>query len=455
MQSKKSPLSSAFSDAPFDPRDLVAAFADFDSGYQQGRGESDSADSGKLGWGEASFLDAYVKLYNATSDTRWLDRVVDHVDRIFGSMADCFGDGRLTWVTDTYSVAWLETVPLHNRGAARLDLREARVWATRGGREVEEAELILDFLGGSRYRFLGTGGRPNSAECTFRQGKDLIGLEPFGVAVRGRPQPGDRFLIRTHPPGPLDYIVHQGQFLYPIALFLELARRQRSLKRRYGDRSRHYVDVIAGLARSHEGAWLDLGRGAGAYRFTSHPWERFPNRVLPHNQYLAMARAYLVLTTVSRRKIFRERGDAMLRSFRRCLRRAGTAYEWHYWDWVEKGQADHSAVEDTSHGNIDVGAAVEACRRDVVFRPADLRRFAHTFLDRVWNGSLTDPRLAHRVDGQPGDARTYKSWIDLCEWNPQVWDVLWALYERAGRPSRDAPTMLQGWMRLKEGRSGN
>jgi len=213
------------------------------------------------------------------------------------------------------------------------------------------------------------------------------------------------------------------------------------------------VDVIAELARCHEEAWLDLGRGAGAYRFTSHPWERYPNRVLPHNQYLAMARAYLVLTGVSRRKIFRERGDAMLRSFRRCLRREGAAYEWHYWDWVEEGQADHSAVEDTSHGNIDVGAAVEACRRGVVFEPADLRRLAHTFLDRMWNGSLTEPQIAGGVDRHPGDAQTIKGWIDLCEWNPKVWDVLWALFERLGRPPRDAPTMLQGWMRLQEGAS--
>jgi len=450
MPSSRSPLSSAFSDAPFDPNDLVASFAAFDSEYQQGHGESDSPDSGKLGWGEASFLDSYVKLYLATADTRWLDQVVDHMDRIIGSMADHFGDGHGTWVTDTYSVARLEAEPLHNRGTARLDLRQDRVWTTRGGREVEEAELILDFPGGSRYRILGGSGQAPLVESTFRQGRELTGLGPFGVAVVGRPQPGDRFLIRTHPPGPIEYIVHQGQFLYPVARFAELVARQRALKRRYGTRPRRYVEVIAGLARHHEQSWLDLGRGAGAYRFSSRPWERYPNRIQPHNQYLSLARAYLVLTRVSSRRIFRERGEAMLRYYKRCLRRVGSAYEWHYWDWVEEGQPDHSPVEDTSHGNIDICAAVEACRRGVVFQPADLRRFAHTFLDRMWNGSLTDPRLAHRVDGQPGDAQTIKGWIDLCQWNPKVWDVLWAQFRRLDQPPRDAPTMLQGWMRLHE-----
>ena len=329
MRNTTPPLSSIFADAPFDPSNLVAAFADFDAEYQQGRGESGSPDSGKLGWGEASFLDSYVKLYNATTDTRWLDRVVDHMDRIIGNRADHFDDGHATWVTDTYSVAWLEAHPLHNRGTASLDLLQDRVWATRGGREVEETELILDFPGGSRYRILGAGGHPVLVDATFRQGRELTGLGPFGVAVVGQPRPGDRFLIRSHPPGPIEYIVHQGQFLYPVARFVELVSRQRALRERYGTRPGDYVRVIAELARHHEQSWLDLGRGAGAYRFTSRPWERYPNRIQPHNQYLSLARAYLVLTRVSSRRVFRERGEAMLRNYKRCLRRVEAAAATH------------------------------------------------------------------------------------------------------------------------------
>jgi len=444
------PGAAAFADAPFDPEALIEAFVRHDNGCESGRGRSDSADSGHLGWGEAAFLDAYVKLYEVTGDAAWLDRVVEHADRIFAHRADCLGDGRLTWVTDTYSEAVLECQPLHNRGTGRLEVRDGRIWKTRGGDQVEEAELVLEIQADRRFRLRRAGTHTELGRGQYRSGADLDVLQPFSVALAGRHQPGDAYLLRTYAPRPLEYIVHQGQFLYPIARFCELALTRRPL-RRYGPRAHTYVDLVYELARNAESDWLDMGRGAGAYRFCTSPSQRFPNRILPHNQYLSMARAYAVLTAVSRRALFRERAEGMGKWFRRNLRRVDAAYQWHYWDWVEAGEAGHSAVEDTSHGNIDICFAVEACRRGLGFRPADLKRFAAALLQRMWNGSMTEPVIAHRVDGTPGDARPLRNWIDLCQWEPAVWDVLWALYERLDRPPAEAPTMLRAWLRRGRG----
>lgn len=97
-----------------------------------------------------------------------------------------------------------------------------------------------------------------------------------------------------------------------------------------------------------------------------------------------------------------------------------------------------------------MGFAIEACRREVVFRPADMRRFAATLLRQVWNGSLDDPRLARRVDGSDGEAETIRDWIDLSQWEPQVWPLCWALFNRLEQPAREIPTVLQGWQRLQE-----
>jgi len=451
-ESSSASARAAFAGAPFSVDDLVEAFALHDESVEGGRGRSDSGDSGHLGWGEAAFLDGYVKLYMASGDAAWLDKVVDHADRVFAHRSDCLGDGRLTWVTDTYSVAWLEAGPLHNRGTGSLEVRESRIWKTRGGAGVGDAELALEVLDGRRYRLCRAGSSVPLHQGTYRSGADIAALRPFSVALTGRHRPGDCYVVRTFAPRPLEYIVHQGQFLYPIARFCELAHQRRDL-RGYRSRARHYVDVIHELARQAEPDWLDMGRGAGAYRFSTSPSQRLPNRILPHNQYLSMARAYAVLTAVSRRRLFSERARAMGALFRRNLRRVGAAYEWHYWDWTEAGEPGHSAVEDTSHGNIDICFAVEACRRDLGFRAADMKRFAAALLERMWNGSLELPQLAHRVDGAPGDTRTFRSWIDLCQWEPRVWDVLWALYERFGRPAADAPSLLQGWLRRVEGES--
>jgi hypothetical protein len=161
-----------------------------------------------------------------------------------------------------------------------------------------------------------------------------------------------------------------------------------------------------------------------------------------------------VLKDVSRKRLYVDRAERMARNFRRHLQRTGRAYTWHYWDWVEAGNPGHSEAEDTSHGSIDIGFAVEACRRGVVFRDSDLKRFAHTVLDQMWNGSIEDPNIGERVNTREGEGRSIRDWIDLCQWHPKVWDVYWALFCKLGRPEEIGPSILQGWARLKEGSNG-
>jgi hypothetical protein len=139
----------------------------------------------------------------------------------------------------------------------------------------------------------------------------------------------------------------------------------------------------------------------------------------------------------------------MATHFRQHLRETGKAYTWNYWDWIEEGNAEHSNVEDSSHGHIDVGFAVEACRRKVVFTEGDLVRFAHTLLDQMWNGSLSDPQIGARVNTTEGNAYVCTDWIDLCAWEPKVWDLCWALFRKHGEPPVDIPSILRGWHRRR------
>lgn len=436
---------------PFDPQELVDAFARHDADTNRGKGRSDSPDSGHLGWGEASWLESYVKLYETTGDTGWLDRLVDHFDRMVGNRDDHFGDGCPTWATATYSVAWCRAEPLHNRGTGELSLLESRTWTTRGGAQIEDAEFIVEVTARNRYRISAMPSRQLLAEGSYGAGKELAFFHPFQIAIAGKPAVGDSFRLLTFAPRPQEYIVHQGMFLYPVARFIELALKRRSLKSRYVQKARAYLDLIARLAAKHERDWLDTGRASGAYRFHPDATSRFPNRIMPHNQYLAMARVFLVLASACRRRLFPDRAGRMGAEFKRHLRRTGRAYTWHYWDWIEDGKADHSAVEDTSHGHIDVGFAVEACRRGVAFRDADLRRFAATLTRQMWNGSLEGPNIGRRVDTREGESRAFKDWIDLCQWDPEVWDIHWALFCKLGQPVADIPHILRGWQRLAEG----
>jgi hypothetical protein len=442
-------------DRPFDAAALVAAFAAHDHAHNDGDGDSASPDSGRLGWGEARWLDAYVKLYDATADADWLARLVDHAHRIFAHRQDHFGDGGATWVTPSYSVARLEATGLHNRGTAVIEVHEDQTWISRGGEAVEAAEYLIDFAERRRFRILRLPARRVETEEAYRSGAEIEFLLPFRVALSGRPQPGDAFRVRTHPPAPVEYIVHQGNLLYPIARFIQRARRDKALAERFGADADILLDHASALAKRHERDWLDTGRDAGAYRFTPSHSERYPNRILPHNQYLALGRAFLVLADCCRRQRFADRSRRMARNFKRHLQRTGPWFVWHYWDWIENGVPGHSAVEDTSHGHIDVGFAVEACRRGVVFRPADLRRLAATLTGQMWNGSLETPTIGGRVDTREGSAATISDWIDLCEWDPRVWELYWSVFVHNGQPPKEIPTMLQGWARLRQGLAGS
>ncbi|MBT7453363.1 MAG: hypothetical protein HN796_05710, partial [Gemmatimonadetes bacterium] len=141
----------SFINAPFDPRDLIASFRAHDDDYKAGRGESESTDTGKLGWSEATFVDAYHKLYEVTGQRRWLDKLAAHARRILATPSDSFADGAPTWTTATYSVAWLRCEPFHNRGTAAIEASDGRVWTIRGGVAVEDGVYFVEIVGRSRY----------------------------------------------------------------------------------------------------------------------------------------------------------------------------------------------------------------------------------------------------------------------------------------------------------------
>lgn len=75
-----------------------------DQSINYGRGYSDMNDSGgNLTWGESYLLDGYMNMYEATEDKRWLDKVVDHGDRVLATAEDGDGDGYSGWGSETYS----------------------------------------------------------------------------------------------------------------------------------------------------------------------------------------------------------------------------------------------------------------------------------------------------------------------------------------------------------------
>lgn len=453
----------------FDQEALIADFVAFDNSRNEGRAYSDQKTSSALAWGESYYLNAYIKMYLVTGDPHWLDKVVDHFDRMAANMSDHDGDGIPGWQADRYSVSRMRAEALHNRGTARI-LPAAEVETNiQQAHEAVDAEYIVERTGEDRFTVRQRSSVPwqvvrertGEDRFTVRQlsggpwevvhdgphaeGEPIPGIAGFEVRLEGRPEIGDRFRVETWGPAPLEYAVHEGMILYPVAQLIELALKDPRLQGRYEEKARSYLQLIEErVLEKQERHWQEVGPGMGAYRFTESPSERFPNRVMPHNQYLALARVWLVLKDVSDNPLYLERATQMAAHFRHFLEKTGSAWTWNYWDWTEAGEPDHSRPEDTSHGQIDVTFAVEAFRRGVVFTKEDMLRFTRTFTDQMWNGSLEEPRIGGRVDGPDGDSKIIRGWMELCRWDPRIWEIQWARFNRLERPGLDIPHILYG-----------
>jgi hypothetical protein len=280
---------------------------------------------------------------------------------------------------------------------------------------------------------------------------ELVPGAPLKVAGKGLA--GAKVGVRTRAPEPCEYQVHDGMMAYPLALFIEQVLADATLPPTYAAKARHYLDTLhRHFVLRWEKTWVDLPPDAGLYRFTDNPTQRFPGYSLPHNQYLAPARTCLVLAQLPGYEgaaLCAERARRMAVNFRRCLRTTDRgAYVWNYWDPLpnEKGVTPH--IEDASHGTIDIGFAIEATRRGVVFTGEDLERLARTYLEVMWNGDREDPRFGRLVDSSEDPVPLWWEWVRLAEADPRVWDLAEAIFERAGRPVSMVPMLAELYDRL-------
>ena len=132
----------------------------------------------------------------------------------------------------------------------------------------------------------------------------------------------------------------------------------------------------------------------------------------------------------------------MARYFHKHLQLNGSAYVWNYWDPLPEEEGIRRHIEDHSHATIDIGFAVEAAKRGVLFTEEDLARLAATYADVMWNGSLEDPRIGGRVDTSEGEGRTWSEWIQLGVVSEKACDIAAAIYEATGRPASMAPQLV-------------
>ncbi len=377
-------------------REVPAAILEYQSwdlAHRGGRGDSDAQTSGDLGWGESTFLRNYVSCYRVTGDPYWLDKFIDHFDRMLASQHDRNRDGFLAWDSIRFSVGIVTVRPPREGGPLSLTPASNRINVTTGGERITGRSYAVLMPTADSVRIIDLDRKDVVLGDTPYAG--LLVLDPFGGAaypseaaakeakaygylvLRGPGQANAQFTVDSIAPEWLEFVVHDGMIAHPMAQFVELVM------------------------------------------------------------------AYLVLQAVDAiepalRDDYRAKAVAMLTYFKRHLREGldGRAYVWNYWD-PPAGQEVRRNAEDYSHATIDVGAVVEAAQRGLVFGADDVVKIARTFTDLMSGGDPASDLVTARVDGQ-GAASHRASW----EWvRTGLYDA--AAFRKGLRAGAAVPTICE------------
>ena len=190
----------------------------------------------------------------------------------------------------------------------------------------------------------------------------------------------------------------------------------------------HLVPKWDSLFRSENGT-------EGVYIFPDDGSSNIPNTTVPHNQYLAITEAFMLLAQATGNADYEVRAGLLATAFRNSLRPVGTAFEWDYWNPKLSTDGTPSwspSVEDTSHGGLDVAAAIRGYETGIVFDRADMDCLVSTLLDVMWDQNTTDPNIGDRVNTSAGTLYKYNTgsnWNRLGMFDPLAYSVVRTLFE--------------------------
>ncbi len=436
--------------------DLVASYQLSDALFRDGMGKSDAATSGGLGWSESSYLRNYMMCWYAVRDPYWLDKMIDHADRMFGNLSDHDGDGLLSWQDIVYSVGLVDVTRLELVGegiTVATPNGDRRVYYRRGGKDITGHDYLIEFIAADRFRFTDQTSGEVLGEVEYADPTSFELMPGTALKVTGAGVAGAKFLIETTAPEPCEYQVHDGMVTYPIAQFIEEVYAAEGLDPKYRAKADEYLGVLhKDFVMRWEKWWKPVSEDTGVYVFTDNPTQRFPLYSLPHNQYLAPARTLLVLADLDGYEgagLCAERARMMAGYFHENLRSVEPdAYEWNYWDPLPEEEGIRSYPEDTGHGTIDIGFAIEAAHRGVVFTTEDLKRFARTWVDVMWAGDEEAPLFGKRVNTSEGDYQSQWEWMQLGEVDMRAWNLAMARFEAGNRPASMVPPLCWLYWRI-------
>ena len=231
---------------------------------------------------------------------------------------------------------------------------------------------------------------------------------------------------------PMLHMVHTGMIVYPLLRFCDYV--QENNKGMYGEQCMKYVNISINALLEFSAQWYEPFFGGEGY----YDWEgdepimasyRIPNAM---NGQLALGRSLAILFRITREDEFNVKTERLANYFTsRIVAKRNGIMEWPYrhdFDSV-------SAMEDISHGAIDVTFALEAFKNNVVFSKEDITKFSNILIY-----SKGDDQYSKFVNGTGSDeyyddfkcgnklVRNYSDavgrWLDLSSINQAIYPIV-------------------------------
>ncbi len=449
-------------------------------------------DASTLAWGESHLMHAFVDLYEATGDAKYLAEVAHRGDRLLThrddrrGIADGSGHVRPAWsMASKYVVAegaladaaGRTVITLRSTPTAYNNLTKIVVEPAAGGRfsihvsnaqfkrEERFADLSLD-PEDARFveKNVNTPKPTHSAKAgTFSEHSNL--LRATVVETRGESLAAQRLTLR---PIPLAFMGYLGVIYHPMLRFAEIVKGDVRHAALVPAADRFVTAAAESYADASRRLWREGPAAGEGFYLTCEPGESFPfdNVGLPFNYLGRHTAAQLALHRLTGRAEYRERAEKMARLFQRRLKLDVTAdlYVWNYWyepitttGWTPANSPSRNipnyppaaAIEDISHGVLDIALVVSAREAGLVFDDSDLRRFARTLLTHVLNPARTG--VNRRVDGSGGEYPDYlpalAGWLALSAADAAVYRDIRRTVETSGRDDLALVAALLKWER--------
>ena len=438
------------------------AEATYRATVQPGRGEGN--DAGALAWDEAYALESYLPMYRATADPGYLDKLVEHGYRVLDARDDqrrrpdyrgltgpVWGAGAPYTVAslDLLSASGVPTLRLYSSTGSDAILVDVR---PRGGGVFD---LTVDAgPGGPRETIRGLSTDSRSPASLVRR---LTARAPTPTGLTARDlRPTDPGPVELQPvqratmtPARYVFLVHTGMICAPLAGFAALVRGDRRLAARYAAPARDFLSAARAAMAFHEEDWRQVSERIGLYATARGAPIPLDGTYVPHNQYLAAARVRARLFRCTKDPAEAASVSSMTNTFLSDLS-AGHAPVWpYYWRGSQVysgyGPADrvsrytpraepNQALEDISHGALDVESLVAAHDAGIGVPDDHLRRLAGTFRRRVTvpgpAGVVVAANSLAAGTGTGSHELAVPRWAGLARWDRRVFTRSLALFNR-------------------------